>query len=404
MHVVFSASYPILLILTILYVATRRRRLIKINFGVYHDVFAILSPPSTLGTQLASRAIPNARLGRAFGIKSTFVSGDTVVHSTFRANAIGIIPTGNSWGVLARVADNALEAYLPYHFAPAGVEEICFDVFIQAITLRVVLVQLLGTDPEALDLDPRGIHVVTRGINDLWRMSKTGSAIPPHLLTEINLRLRTWVPQFPNPIEFVIPAFETMWRVIAIAVAKLHEDDRSREALGAFWEHPSSERFREWTSEGPSIEAMMLEVLRLYPPTRHISRAAPAAHIPVLSSIPVVGALLSPSVTYVADVETAHRSDVWGPRADSFDPMRHHPLRSTEAQRKARPLLSFGYGELGCPAKKWAPQAAAVIVAAVLTRVGEESGFEIVAGERLGGREGWDGWFVRPRKMVAPGL
>jgi hypothetical protein len=56
--------------------------------------------------------------------------------------------------------------------------------------------------------------------------------------------------------------------------------------------------------------------------------------------------------------------------------------------------MAFGFGRLGCVAKEWAPMAAGLIVAAVLGEVDEEV-YEIITGPNMGGRVGWDGWFVR---------
>ena len=54
--------------------------------------------------------------------------------------------------------------------------------------------------------------------------------------------------------------------------------------------------------------------------------------------------------------------------------------------------MGFGVGRLKCVASVWAPQAADVIVAAICDML--EKGLSIEEGQRIGGREGWEGWRV----------
>ena len=103
--------------------------------------------------------------------------------------------------------------------------------------------------------------------------------------------------------------------------------------------------------------------------------------------------LLIPKDTpvFISIMASNTNPDIWGPDAMDFRPLRHHPESLTEEQRKA--LMPFGYGRLKCVASTWAPQGAALIVAAILDRLGET--MNIAPGQAVGGREGWDSWKIK---------
>ena len=142
----------------------------------------------------------------------------------------------------------------------------------------------------------------------------------------------------------------------------------------------------------------MQEVLRLYPPTRRISRVVPVSSFPILSVL--FPRLFIRNLTIAADIEALQRDSVWGNSRGEFDPARHQPQRCTEQQSDT--LLAFGAGKLTCVAKNWAPQAAAVITAALLNPVGVGKDLVVEAGSAIGGREGWEGWSVRKNAERLP--
>ncbi|KZT11154.1 uncharacterized protein LAESUDRAFT_642033, partial [Laetiporus sulphureus 93-53] len=365
-----------------------RRTMQARRLTTYEDIRALLDPPLSLTEQLCSRAIPNARLKRAFQIYSTFVRGDIAAHSSFTRDAARFISARNiPWARFADVANDAVALYLP-----RSADTIMFDTFISRVTIHVVLVGILGADSEHVGIDPLDVDVVTSGINDLWVKSKASAPLPPNLLEDVNSRLRRWLPALANPLEFVIPAYETIWRVVATAVALNHDNEETRNSFLLFLQEPDADQFRRFTGESASVEATIQEVLRLYPPTRRISRAVTIYPFPFLPYL--ISKYLSREIIVAADIEALQRSAVWGHLAMQYDPLRHHPQRCNDAQRQT--LLAFGAGKLTCVAKNWAPQAAALIVAAVFDRVGVDKAFKIEAGrEILGGREGWEGWIVK---------
>ena len=268
-----------------------------------------------------------------------------------------------------------------------------FAIFVQVVTLRIVVGSLLGGDvPE--DSDEEVVFVV-KTINDLWTLSKKSRPPPTTLLDNLNAHLRCWIPeQYERPLDFVIPAYETMWRVVAVTVARAIHDRGARAAFSSYLETPSQAqfvRFEDALPQQPSVEAFISEVLRLHPPSRGIARAAPARF--GVFQLP----LWAPATTHVADIEALHQDTAtWGSDARVFDPMRFHKSRISYEQKHA--FLPFSYGPLRCVAFKEAPRFAAILAAAVLEVVSApDARCRLVCGERIGRREGWDGWSIEVR-------
>ncbi|KAH9017657.1 hypothetical protein EDB84DRAFT_1521059 [Lactarius hengduanensis] len=328
----------------------------RIVFSNLSDIVALLDPPgSSIPELLQARARPNTRLVRSFGLQNTFVSADSLVRKQFVARAQEILRQHTRYLV---------------------------------VTLRVVVESLLGGSiPEDSD---SGTVFVVEAITDLWTLSKKhhDGAAPPQLATlleSLNTYLRTWIPeQYERPLDFVIPAYETMWRVVAVSVARAVHD---RGACAAFSAFP---RFMRFEDAQPSVEAFICEVLRLHPPSRRLARAAP-------SGLGFQFPLWAHATTHVANIEALHQdTEIWGSDAGVFDPMRFHQSRLSHGQKQA--FMPFSYGRLRCVAFKEAPRFAAIVAAAVLEIVSSpEAKYRLVCGERIGRREGWEGWSIEVR-------
>ncbi|GBE82842.1 hypothetical protein SCP_0412290 [Sparassis crispa] len=350
-------------------------------------VRAVLAPQTGLAAQLLARAIPNSRFERGFGILSTFTSASEHVHADFTRRALSrISPHGASypWHDIAAAARHSVEARLP-----VDRRTIDFDTFTQIVTLKVVLVQLL----DAPDVMREGdLASVAHHIGEIWRASKSGDPTQ-HLLAEVNGHLRRWLPMEDNPIELVIPAYETSWRAVAHTVALANRDLAARAAFDAFMALPSTTSFRGLVGDVEfSVEMFVGEIFRLYPPTRRITRVVPVGDCPFPIAVPGQPR----DITVVADIEAVQRDPaVWGATAEGFDPTRFCTLTALQK----RSLLSFGHGRLSCIAKDWAPLAVAILAGAVLERVGPESEYRLLEGPRLGRRDGWHGWEVREAEV-----
>jgi len=371
---IFSAAVVVAAILAKAFMTPRTR--------MHTSVLAVrtlLNPSDiSISALLRARSIPNQRLVKALGISSTFVSDDPSIHDNFTREAkvlITAVSTKDGWSRLVDVTEACVNRFLD-----AG--SLDYATFVRSVTLSVVLAGLLGTDIE--DLDPADVAFVTKAINDRWAQSKASTALTPEVLDRINHHITRWVPDRTNPLNLIIPAYETMWRVAAIAVVYSNRDCLLRDAFRSYNENPTDDQFRAFVNEGsgaqPSVEAIVSEVLRLHPPTRHITRAV---------VVPWWKQPFVPSVD-VADVEEAQKSIAFGSDTESFNPMRFHASHSAP---KRDQLYAFGYGKLKCVAASWAPPAAAVIIAKIMSKL-DGVAFTLQEGPHIGKREGWDGWSI----------
>ncbi|RDB19485.1 hypothetical protein Hypma_013629 [Hypsizygus marmoreus] len=374
------------------------------------SIHNMISPPgATPHDLLISRAIPNARLIRAFALTNTFVSPDPHIHTAFvgHANALLRAATHRGWTHFQHLAVDAVDVALRGDASCTR----DFDAFVQDVTLRIALIGLLGVDAAVGELGMEDISVVGSLITKLWSLSKKPEPIPPKLLSKLNEHLRRLMPDeetYPNPLDYVIPVWETLWRVVATAIAYARQKDQeaARKAFAELHRVPTMTEFRRafFSDNGPeqrlSVEAFITETMRLHPPSKHIARATPFSFpfpFPVTFLPTYFQQHFVTTRRECADIETVLRApDIWGQgSAADFDPMRFHPSRLEPEQERLR-TLPFGCGRYRCVATAWAPMAAAVVAAAVLDRVREGEGWRIVCGpgEAVGGREGWRGWRV----------
>ena len=113
-----------------------------------------------------------------------------------------------------------------------------------------------------------------------------------------------------------------------------------------------------------SVEAIIKEGLRLYPPTRRIYRQLQPADTD------------HKFLMIAADIEYLHRDPVtWGPDALKFDPARWLRLSNTgirRCQKAQDAFMPFGYGPSACPAKDDAgPIMIGILVAVLVEELGK---------------------------------
>src|SRR6266702_1900880 len=378
------------LLSTLLGCLQRKKRIVFSNIS---DIVALLDPPeSSISDLLLARARPNTRLVHSFGLQNTFVSADSVVRKQFITRARDVLRQHTRYfAAFPDVVRDVVVGSALRLRSPPRQTSISFAIFIQVITLRVVVGSLLGGDiPEDND---DGTVFVVEAINDLWTLSQKHRAVPPPsaVLENLNTYLRRWIPGYERPLDFVIPAYETMWRVVAVTVARAIHDRGACSAFSAYLESPLEDqfmRFEDAQPQQPSVEAFICEVLRLHPPSRCVARAAPS-RLGVFQF-----PLWAPATTHVANIEALHQDTaIWGSDAGVFDPMRFHGSRLSYGQKHA--FIPFSYGPLRCVAFKEAPRFAAIVAAAVLEVVSAPGArYRLVCGERIGRREGWEGWWI----------
>ncbi|KDR82044.1 hypothetical protein GALMADRAFT_135420 [Galerina marginata CBS 339.88] len=346
---------------------------------------------------LAERADANQRLVRVMHITNTFVSSNPQVHDRFVTHARLLLTSAQrrGWADFQAIAVEAVQWQLSKANTPLSQQQ-SFDSFIQNITLVVVLVGILQIETPIQSLCHKDVTVVANSITTLWALSKKPGPIPPTIFKELTTCLRRLVvdeEKFPNPLDFVIPAWETLWRVVATTIAYTYSDEEMKKTFEEFNVCPSDRAFLG-TGEDISVKGIVNEAMRLRPPSKHIGRSKSRLWCPRFLECWIWSGITR--VKTYADVERLLRCDIWGPNSEDFMPTRHHPRHILREQMEALRFI-FGYGPLRCIASSWAPMAVGVISGAVLDQI-ESSGYKLERGPVIGGRAGWSGWVIKRQK------
>ncbi|KAJ5812912.1 Cytochrome P450 [Penicillium robsamsonii] len=323
-------------------------------------------------TLLQSRAIPNQRLRVAFGIDNAFTSHDEPRVKQFIVQAkslINLSPT--AWSLLSDIAQRAVRRNIKDATAN-GHGEIKIRVMdlVQALTLRMVLQVLFSMEDEALSLPDSCLIELSNAINITWINSKSKTTLTPF---ENNSHLQKAIlGVFPatqdlnpqnNPLNMILPGFETMWRITICMLIETgymtgFQHPEWRTQLAAFARTPSKAVFVQKVGiDNVSVEQLVNEALRLYPPTKRVYRASQCYG----SSAPEVEA---------EDIEWSHTAaHTWGPGAMFFDPRRWDALTNTQKHA----FTPFGNKPFVCPAQSvFGPRVIGLIVGVLLMELGED--------------------------------
>jgi len=340
---------------------------------VYHtlaDVQDILSgehlPKVTLwrpaSTPLQSRAIPNERLIRAFGINNAFTTTDENYHKEFLQKARGLLQRKHDdWRHLGEVAKDLTE-----QMTREGAEKgnISLVTVVQVVALKVAIHVLF--DMPIDKLADGTIGSLAKTINKLWIGSKavkpTDSLLQKHqqdleeALKEIFL-IREDTPR-SNPLNLILPAYETLWRVVLRCFVEVKF--RSGTAASAyhrlfraFLSNPTQDTF-VCTEDGISVSFIVSEALRLYPPTRRVYRQ-------------ITRGFWSKPKIVAADIEALQRDPhFWGEDSLCFNPLRWTDKRACPA------YMPFGTKPFLCPARnQFGPWMIGMLVAALVAATEE---------------------------------
>ncbi|KAJ2916256.1 hypothetical protein MD484_g4145, partial [Candolleomyces efflorescens] len=375
---------------------------IPIAHNTVDSIRCCLNPHgTTTGQLLTERSMANMRLVKAFNLSNTFVSNNQSIHSTFVSQARALLKGSNKLGWLhfRDLSTQAVQTELLE--LNAAQTQVPFDSFIQCVTLRVVLIGLLDVDASVDSFAREDIITATGHINRLWALSKKPESIPPCLLPQLNDALRRLIPdtqKYPNPVDFVIPSWETLWRVVAIAVGYSHQDEAMSDVFSAFYSSPGPKTF---SGHGTRLSPKNIvdETMRLHPPSKRIGRMKTNPVFRYLPSpvVQLLQQLLPSRITRKesADVAEIQRSaDIWGPDSGKFNPARFLSSSSPTKEQSEALKYVFGGGPLRCIGASWAPIAVGVICSAVLTVISDCDDLRIVKGREIGDREGWSDWYI----------
>ncbi|KAL2831503.1 hypothetical protein BDW59DRAFT_157928 [Aspergillus cavernicola] len=348
------AIYLLVVLLLIMFVTIYRESQIKtkrcsVAVNRPQSCRMVIAAGAMLGTgmnklgPLHSRAIPNNRIHRVFGIENAFTSTDVKYVEQFVGLARRLVNLKPSdWERLSQVTFEALQRWL------VGSSSIHLESLIQVLSLRATLLALSKfSDPRLCQVRDTDILDLARAINHTWISSKRGEERPfaeNHILQAsiqaifLDRDLRT--PK-DNPLNLIIPGFETLWRVVLRGYVEIgflagRQHPEWRQMLAAFAQGPTREQFL-WKHGEDSIscEDLVNEVLRLYPPTRRIHRTYKSD-------------MAAKSIGMAADLEACHRlNEIWGTDAMDYDPRRWRRLE--KAQKEA--FMPFGSTPFECPAR-----------------------------------------------------
>jgi Fe-S-cluster formation regulator IscX/YfhJ len=303
-----------------------------------------------LPTRLEARAAPNHRLKLAFGIDNAFTATDQKHASKFIGDAKRKLQ--DALGLPGEAAREAKADWQPLLATMRrAVARALYDQHdsvdlaktIQFVTLKVTLEYLFGLPPDSPDTSA-AIAFVANKINELWLDSKTlepsnrhntfGSLIdrlrsyytasealtPWRQQKEMHENLLKLVPHFDplvateNPMNYILPAYETMWRAVYRGLLEIHFTDTASEdsqawkdSLNRFFQNPIKKNWKE-EDEVMQLSALNVtaEIFRLYPPTRRIYRKYP-----------------NKDEFVKADLERLHRNPLLAP----YDPETFRPER-----------------------------------------------------------------------------
>ena len=309
-----------------------------------------------------SRGKPNKRLVTAFGVDNAFTTSNEEYRIVFRKYArikLGKIVDAR-WKGIAEIASKLVHQKIEGERSQFKGEGMSLVPFVQTITLSISLHVLFGLDPHGLEEEL--VSLATEEINKLWIASKKDPMDADTVAerkTSLEDALRKLSPDFDftpqaTPLNYILPAYETMWRIVLHTFIEVSFRDAPlafqwRETLQLFLNDPTKQEFIDLPKETQvSVEFMVQEALRLYPPTRRVHREFKFAET-------------EKSIILKADIEKCHRDEsVWGSDSKRFLPSRWNKL-DDEAHKSFMP---FGGGEFRCPARhSFGPRMIGVLVA-----------------------------------------
>ncbi|KAK8051756.1 hypothetical protein PG993_003141 [Apiospora rasikravindrae] len=374
----------------------------------------------TLGERLLIRALPNQRLIAAFGINNAFTTTDPWVHKRFVRYATGLINRVNAdneeWQHLSLLGRDTLRRHLS---ADSGREvgdqqqqRLHLTSTVRILCFVVVLHFLF---PGVENIDLQATRSVTEDINRLWVQSKHASRPVSKreqdcLVTKIRQMLPingklydlSGLGEQSNPLNTILPAFETLWRVVLLTYVHIAFRGTSSDGPRVTTESLVGDMLADLpshlgTGNDKESAALMIskEALRLYPPTKRIHRAASPFYHHAQTSCPKVVA---------ADIESLHRDTfIWGHNAhDFFLPRMGQGL--TQTQKDA--YMPFGLAPHLCPASnKFGERMIAMLLGVLFSGLGSkgtgttiEYGDAELDGDLFAhlptGREDAEGWSV----------
>lgn len=298
-------------------------------------------------SRYAARAIPNHHLELAFHVNNCFTAKKADRCATFRAHVLKLLQPAASedkkyWPDLVRTARRVAISEL----SGPGNEVNLFDA-VQMTAMKTMFRVLF---PELLETTSKDQHIRTlaKEVNQQWLASK-GKLVPDvtpgwefeqqgSLKAAAEAIFGKWDEgNLENPFNKILPGYETMWRVVLRCIIELmsarHPIHKAawKELLNKFIQTPTRDQLEEKNDKGLTAEHVSFEVLRLYPPTRHVARESGGQGI------------------LTADIEKLHHTaPVWNPDPKTFRSERW----TTLSGMNTKGFMPFACDPFICPAKQ----------------------------------------------------
>ncbi|PYI09608.1 cytochrome P450 [Aspergillus sclerotiicarbonarius CBS 121057] len=343
-------------------------RLVIAGDGQFIGKRNLLSP-------LKSRALSNSKIQAAFGIHNAFTSGETDFVAQFVARAKEFINVkADDWDKMARQLQDAAQVWVEH---PDG--EVHLASMAQSLTLRFMMLTVFKFKFNPPHTTNSYLAGFARAIHQAWVLARDESRLirfhHNHVLRD---NITAFFPAYDftqatgNPLNYILPGFETTWRVVLrmfLEIRRARNQDWI-DTLVFFAYDPTKAQFHD-KAHGISVEHLVMEGLRLYPPTRHIHRTF---HFDNEKQNTVE------EVSYSADIEACHLSKkIWGRDALEYNPYRWAKL--TKEQNDA--FMAFGSAPFECPAKPvFGPRMIGLLVSTMVSEVEERGTWRLVGRDK----------------------
>ncbi|PYH38160.1 cytochrome P450 [Aspergillus neoniger CBS 115656] len=351
---------------TTMYNTPKLCRLIIAADGRFTNKTNLLSP-------YESRALSNSRFKTAFCIRNAFTSSDedfVTQHMKDIKMLLNLTPL--DWNHLSHSLQESAR-----YWVNSSQGTIHLASITQTLTLRLVLVGIFKLEPRIPPSGDLFFADFARCINESWILAKG----PDILSFEHNEELRDCVTAFfpssdqfqrdENPLNVILPGYETTWRVALRMFLEIRraQNEIWVDKMVSFALHPTRVQFQD-VEDGISVEAMVSEALRLYPPTRRVRRT-------FRFDDDKNGAV---DETFAADIEACHLDKIiWGTDALEYKPSRFATL--TEEQKEA--YMPFGIPPFLCPAKPvFGPRMVGMVVGILFLALQEGGRWRLVGRDK----------------------